>query len=227
VRTVSVPGYSLELCGGCHVANTGEIGLFRLVAEKGVASGVRRAEAVTSVGALALARDVESTAESIAAELGVPLDKASAEARALRERVRDLEREAAKLRRELLEGGGAGEAATVEVGGYAVVAREVGDAPAQELRELADTMRDRLPKPGVAVLGTRAGERATLVVSVHPGAVDRIHAGKLVKQLAAMVGGGGGGRADFAQAGGKAPDQLGVALERVASLVAAQLGLAD
>jgi alanyl-tRNA synthetase len=224
VRTVAVAGFSLELCGGCHVPNTGAIGLFRLGSDKGVASGVRRLEATTAEVALAEVRAIESRVQAVAGELGVGGDRLVEEARALKSKVKDLEREIARLRREALDGT-SGTVDEHEVGGFAVVVREVPDAPAQELRELADTLRDRLPKPGLAVLGARSEGKATILVSVHPDAVSKLHAGKLVKELAAIVGGGGGGRPDFAQAGGKSPELLGEALERAPKLVAAALGL--
>ncbi len=217
VRTVAVPGAgSLELCGGCHVRNTGEIGPFLVVSERGVASGVRRIEALTGEGALAEGRRRGERLRQAAELVEVPDERLVEELARWRERLRDLERELARLRLQMVAGGG-GEPA-VEVDGVKVVAREVPPAPPQELRSMADVLRSRIGS-GVVVLGSRAEDRVTLIVAVTADLVDRLHAGRLVKEVAARVGGSGGGRADFAQAGGREPERLPAALAAVADLV--------
>jgi alanyl-tRNA synthetase len=223
VRTVEVPGFSLELCGGNHVRNTGEIGLFLLTAERGVASGVRRIEAVTGSGALAWARRGQRTLTVLEEALGVPAERLASEVQALQERVKEGERGIAQLRRQLVTDRGQEEGRTVEVGGVKVLAREVPPAPPEELRQMADVLRQRLGS-GVVVLGSRADGKVSLVAAVTRDLAGRVHAGELVKAVAAVVGGGGGGRPDLAQAGGRFPEKLGDALAAVPPEVARQLG---
>ncbi|HVF58627.1 MAG TPA: alanine--tRNA ligase [Thermoanaerobaculia bacterium] len=220
VRTVEVPGFSLELCGGCHVRNTGEIGPFVILHERGIASGVRRIEALTGEGALAWLRERDSGLAAVEARLGVAGARAEEEVRALQKQVKEREAELAKLRLQLVAGGpgaGAAEEGT-EVEGVRVLAREVPPAPAHELRNLADVLRTKLGS-GVVVLGTRDDGNVSLLAAVSKDLVGRVHAGELVKRLAAVVGGGGGGRPDFAQAGGKSPEKLPEALAAVPDAV--------
>ncbi len=223
VRTVEVPGFSLELCGGCHVRNTGEIGLFLVLGERGIASGVRRIEALTGRGALEHVRAREQRAEAAASALGAPLERAADEARALHQRLAATERELAQLRRQLVAGTGAAPADQArEVGGVKVLAREVPPAPPDELRNMADMLRQKLGS-GVVVLGARGDGKVSLVAAVTGDLAGRVHAGNLVKAAAAAVGGKGGGRPDFAQAGGKEPEKLPQALEAAVDEVAHQL----
>ncbi|HNU83041.1 MAG TPA: alanine--tRNA ligase [Thermoanaerobaculia bacterium] len=221
VRTVEVPGVSLELCGGCHVANTGEIGPFVIVAERAVASGVRRIEALTGEGAIRHAREQAATLARLEELLGVPAARAEEELAGLRQRLREAEREVGRLRVQLVSGGGAG-SEEVEVAGVRVLAREVPPAPAPELRTMADALRGRLGS-GVVVLGTRAEGKVTLLAAVTPDLAGRVHAGRLVQRLAPLVGGSGGGRPDFAQAGGKLTEELPRALAEAPAAVAAQV----
>ena len=223
VRTVEVPGFSLELCGGCHVRNTGEIGPFVLRAERGVASGVRRIEAVTGEVALGYLRERDAELAAIEHETGARPGHGREEIEALRQKLRQRESELARLRVELVSGGGgaggAGDAgAEVQVEGIRVVAREVPPAPPAELRRMADALRSKLGS-GVVVLGTRGEGKVSLVAAVSDDVRARVPAGKLLKTLAAEVGGSGGGRDDFAQAGGKHPEHLERALARVAERV--------
>src|SRR5688572_16856119 len=221
VRIVAVPGFSLELCGGCHVRNTGEIALFLVTAERGIASGVRRVEALTGEAALAHVREREALLADIERQAGTPAARAAAEVGSLRDRVRELERELARLRLRAVTGGaggGEGAAAFAEVAGVKVVAREVPPAPAEELRNMADALRDQLGS-GVVVLGSRADGKVSLVATVSKDLAARVQAGELVRRIAPIVGGRGGGRADFAQAGGKEPEKLGQALAAVAEAV--------
>jgi alanyl-tRNA synthetase len=222
VRTVEVPGVSLELCGGCHVRNTGEIGPLIVTAERGTASGVRRIEAIAGEVALAELRRRQELLREVEAGLGVEAERAPREAAALKERIKELERELAGLRRELLAGKPA-DGGESEVAGVRVVAREVPGAPAGELRSLADTLRDKMGS-GVVVLGTRGEGKVTLIVTVSKDLTGRVDAGRLVRSLAAQVGGSGGGRPDFAQAGGKQPENLPSMLAKVPEVLAQQLG---
>jgi alanyl-tRNA synthetase len=223
VRTVAVPGTSLELCGGCHVANTGAIGLLLITAEKGVASGVRRVEAVTGRGALDRVRDREELLQTAAQAAGVPPERIPEEMERVRGELEERERELARLRRELVKGSSSEEAPPEDVDGVKVLAREVPSAPSQELREMADMLRQRLGS-GVVVIGSREEEKVSLVAAVTDDLAGRVHAGNLVRSLAAKVGGGGGGRPDFAQAGGREPEKLEAALASASDEVRRQLG---
>ena len=207
VRTVDVPGFSLELCGGCHVRNSGEIGLVLITGERGVASGVRRLEAVTGEAALELVRQRQNWLGDLEGQLSVPGERLAAEAGALKGKVKELEKELARLRQKLLAGDSGSSGQEMDVAGIKVVVREVPAAPTNELRNLADTLRERLGQ-GVVVLATRQDGKVTLVVTVSKGLTDRLSAGRVAGALAAMVGGRGGGRPDFAQAGGKEPEKL-------------------
>jgi alanyl-tRNA synthetase len=227
VRTVAVPGVSLELCGGCHVRNSGEIGLFLVTGERGVASGVRRIEAVAGEAAFRRVREREELLAAVAGEVGAPPERSPAEVAALKGRLERAEAELARLRLELISGGagvgaGAALAETVEVDGFRVLAREVPPAPAHELRSMADALRGKLGS-GVVVLGTRGEGKVTLLAAVTSDLAGRVSAGELVRRLAPLVGGGGGGRPDFAQAGGKQPERLPAALAEVAQAVREQL----
>ncbi len=228
VRTVAVPGFSLELCGGCHVHSTGEIGLFLIESERGVASGVRRIEAVTGGYALAEVRRQRNAYSELVARLGIrsgDYEQQLQKAEQLRQRQDQLEQEMRRLRMQLVSGnvapGGGGDGELL-VDGIRVLAREVPPAPAGELREMADALRSKLGS-GVVVIGTRGEDTVSLVAAVSKDLTPRIKAGELVKVLSAVVGGGGGGRADFAQAGGREPDKLPQALAAVEAAVREQL----
>jgi alanyl-tRNA synthetase len=226
VRTVNVPGFSLELCGGCHVRNTGEIGLFLIDSERGVASGVRRIEAVTGTYSLDEVRRQRTTYAELITRLGIrsgDYDQQLQKADQLRHRQNELESEMRKLRMQLVSGtvSPAGDEELL-VDGIRVLIREVPPAPANELRDMADALRSKIGS-GVVVIGTRGESNVSLVASVTPDLTARVKAGELVKKLSAIVGGGGGGRPDFAQAGGKDPEKLPEALAAVEGAVREQL----
>ena len=224
VRTVNVPGFSLELCGGCHVHNTGEIGLFLIESERGVASGVRRIEALTGTHALAEVRRQRAAHAALVARLGIragDYDQQLQRADQLRQRQDQLEHEMRRLRMQLVSGAPAGDTEHM-VEGVRVVAREVPPAPANELRDMADALRSKMGS-GVVVIGTRGDGNVSLVAAVSKDLTARVRAGELVKRLSALVGGGGGGRPDFAQAGGREPDKLPQALADVPAAVREQL----
>ncbi len=222
VRTVEVPGFSLELCGGCHVRNSGEIALVLITSERGVASGVRRIEAITGEAALEQVCRHRSLLEGIEQRLAVPAERAADEVSSLKGKVKQLERELSRMRVKLVSGESAASEET-EVRGVRLVAREVPQAPAGELRNLADTLRDKLGS-GVVVLASRGEDKVSLVATVSKDLTARLSAGNLVKSLAAIVGGRGGGRPDFAQAGGREPEKLPQLLAAVPETVAEQLG---
>ena len=211
---------SLELCGGCHVENTGEIGLFVITAEKGVASGVRRIEAVTGEGAQRLVRHQRELMEEVSEVLGVPAEDVPSEVREWRSKARALEKELAAMRMQLVSG--SDEVPVLDVDGVKILAREVPVAPVNEIRNMADVLRQQLGS-GVVVLASREEEKVTIVAAVTSNLTARLHAGRLASAVAAIVGGGGGGRADFAQAGGKEPEKLPAALDEVSRLVKEQM----
>jgi alanyl-tRNA synthetase len=227
VRTVNVPGFSLELCGGCHVRNSGEIGLFVIESERGVASGVRRIEALTGTYALEEIRRQRAAYGELVARLGIrtgDYDQQLQKAEQMRQRQSDLEHEMKKLRMQLVSGSASSSSGEeMLVDGIRVLCREVPPAPANELRDMADSLRSKIGS-GVVVIGTRSDGNVSLVAAVSKDLTSRIKAGELVKKLSAIVGGGGGGRADFAQAGGKDPEKLPQALASVEAAVREQLG---
>jgi len=213
VRTVEVPGFSLELCGGCHVRNTGEIGPVTLVGERGVAAGVRRIEALAGDRADRLHRSQADLLGALEAELGASGEEAAAEVRALKERLRAAEKELSQLRLGLLAGDGKaergqsadGEARSIR--GVDVVLREVPASNVGELRSLADVLRSRLGS-GVVVLGARDEGKVKLVASVTKDLEDRVDAAAVARAMGSAISGSGGGRRDFAQAGGRAENLL-------------------
>ena len=213
VRTVEVPGFSLELCGGCHVGNTGEIGPVTLVGERGVAAGVRRIEALAGDRAERLHRDRAHLLATLESEIGASGEQAATEVRALKERLREVERELSKLRLGLLAGDGKpgrGQSAdgdTRSIRGVDVVLREVPASNVGELRNLADILRSRLGS-GVVVLGARDEGKVKLVASVTQDLQDRVDAAAVARAMGSAISGSGGGRRDFAQAGGRAEDLL-------------------
>ena len=213
VRTVEVPGFSLELCGGCHVGNTGEIGLVTLVGERGVAAGVRRIEALAGDRAERLHRNRAHLLVTLESEIGASGEQAAVEVRALKERLREVERELSKLRLGLLAGDGKperGQSAdgdTRSIRGVDVVLREVPASNVGELRSLADVLRSRLGS-GVVVLGALDDGKVKLVASVTHDLQDRVDAAAVARAMGSAISGSGGGRRDFAQAGGRAENLL-------------------
>jgi alanyl-tRNA synthetase len=213
VRVLSLGGFSTELCGGTHVGRTGDIGLFRIVSEGGVAAGVRRIEAVTGEQALDHDAATEASLKNVAALLrGTPAEVED-KVRQLLERQKKLERDLAGLKSKLASGQGVDlAAAAVDVGGVKLVAARVDGADAQALREAVDALKGKLGS-AVIVLGAPTEEgKVILVAGVTADLTARIRAGELVGQVAAQVGGKGGGRPDFAQAGGTEPAKLDAAL---------------
>jgi len=225
VRVLSFGEFSTELCGGTHVGRTGDIGLFRITGEGGIASGIRRIEAVTGEGALEAVRATEATLKRISGSLRATPAELEGKVAQLLEQQKKLEREISGLRAKLASGGSTDLAAqVVKVGGVSVLAAKIEGADAQSLRDAADQYRSRLGD-AVVVLGAQiADDKVSLVSSVSPGVSGRVSAGALIGEVAKIVGGRGGGRPDFAQAGGNDPSKLEDALRAVPGLVAAQLG---
>jgi alanyl-tRNA synthetase len=227
VRVVSVPGFSLELCGGTHVRATGDIGLFTIVQEGGVAAGVRRIEAVTGAGALQRHQAQRRDLEAVLADLKVPADQAAAAIDRLHAETRRLARENSQLKMKVAMGGGAAPGAaaddSVDAGGVRLVARRVQGLDKAGLGQLADTLKNDI-QSGVVVLASEHDGRVSIVVSVTKDLVPGIHAGAIVKKIAPLVGGGGGGRPDFAEAGGKNPDGIDRMLAEARTVVGEMAG---
>jgi alanyl-tRNA synthetase len=222
VRVLDI-GSSRELCGGTHVARTGDIGLFKIVAEGGVAAGVRRVEAVTGEGALAYLQGLEAQVQSAAAALKAPLPELVARIEQTQQRVRELERELDGLKAKLASAKGDELAAqAVDVQGLRVLAARLDGADAKTLRETVDRLKDKLGR-AVVVLASVEGSKVQLCAGVTPDAVARgLKAGELVNAVAQQVGGKGGGKPDLAMAGGNDASRLGEALGSVAAWVAAR-----
>lgn len=222
VRVLDI-GSSRELCGGTHVARTGDIGLFKIVAEGGVAAGVRRVEAVTGEGALAYLQGLEAQVQAAAAALKAPLPELVGRIEQTQQRVRELERELDGLKAKLASAKGDELAAqAVDVQGLRVLAARLDGADAKTLRETVDRLKDKLGR-AVVVLASVEGSKVQLCAGVTPDAVARgLKAGELVNAVAQQVGGKGGGKPDLAMAGGNDASRLGEALGSVAAWVAAR-----
>jgi len=219
VRVVRTGDYSIELCGGTHVTRTGDIGVFKLRGESGVAAGVRRIEALTGEGALQWIREREQTLRAVGELLRGSEDDAAARVARLLAQQRELEKQLRQLQDRLA--GSQSEdllSQARRVDGITVLAAQVHDVDDRGLRELADRLRDQI-RSGVVVLGTTRGERALLLAAVTHDLTKRFPAGEIIKRIAPLIGGGGGGKPDLAQAGGKDPQNLPAALEAVYQLV--------
>ncbi len=225
VRVVSVAdgAVSRELCGGCHVSRTGDIGCFKITSERSVAAGVRRIEAVTGRAAVELFQATHRWLRQAAAVAKVPPERLADYLQEKETRIRELEQEVKRLTLKLAAGEASADIDVQEVGGVRVLVREAPAMEAAELRTLADTLRRKLGS-GVVVIGMASADRATLLVAVTPDLEGRVPAGEVVKRLAPLVEGRGGGKASLAQAGGKASAKLGQALAAATTVIAEILG---
>ncbi len=201
--------YSVELCGGTHVKRLGEIGLAKLTAQSAVAAGIRRVELVTGLEALRLVRQQESLLQESAARLKVSPEALPGRIDSLQQQLKQQEREIAQLQQQLATGGG-GDLSPQTINGWTVLALQRDQLDSGVLRDTADQLRDKY-RADVVVLASADGDTARLVVSVAKGAAG-LHAGNLIRDLARHIDGNGGGRPDFAQAGGKNPAGLPTAL---------------
>jgi len=223
VRVLRMGDFSTELCGGTHVARTGDIGAFKIVSESGVAAGIRRVEAVTAEAALAYTHEMEARLAEVSRVLKAPATDVAVKLQQVLENVKALEREVARLKTKLASSQGGDIAAqAVDVNGSQVLATTVEGADAKVLRETLDKLKGRF-KSAAIVLGSTEGGKVTLIAGVTSDLTGRIKAGDLVNHVAAQVGGKGGGRPDMAQAGGTNPDALPAALQSVRSWVAQRL----
>jgi alanyl-tRNA synthetase len=225
VRVVSVPGFSMELCGGTHVSATGDIGFFVIVGESGVAAGTRRIEALTGAGAVAWAQHQRATLTSLLDTLHAPEDQALAAVERLQSDAKRLTREVTQLKTKVAMGGGATADSddTIDVAGIKLARRKVTDLDKDALRGLADSLKAKI-KSGVVVLASANDGKVQIVVAVTPDLTNRVKAGQIVKEIAPIVGGGGGGRPDFAEAGGKQPEKIDEMLAASEQVIAKILG---
>ncbi len=222
VRVVSF-GPSTELCGGTHARATGDIGSFRIVSQTAIGAGVRRVEAQTGKGVLEQSRRDAATLRAASQLLKSPPSEVPERIEKLLERQKQLERELEQTRARLRRGGGGDPMQQLrELAGVRLITSEVEEASPKELRGMIDELKQRLGS-GIVVLGTRHEGKAALAVGVTRDLSDRLAADALVKQIAPVVGGSGGGRSDFAQAGGSQPDRVPEALQRAAEVVAESL----
>ncbi|MCK2095369.1 alanine--tRNA ligase [Thauera aromatica] len=221
VRVLSI-GSSKELCGGTHVARTGDIGLFKITSEGGVAAGIRRVEAITGENALRYLQEQERRVQGMSALLKVQPDEAAERVAGILDSVRMLEKEVARLKSKLAASQGddlAGQA--MEVGGVKVLAAVLEGADVPTLRETLDKLKDKL-KPAVIVLAAASEGKVSLIAGVTADQTSKFKAGELVNFVAQQVGGKGGGRPDMAQAGGTRPENLPAALAAVRGWVEAK-----
>jgi len=222
VRVLKIGDFSVELCGGTHVARAGDIGMFKITSESGVASGIRRIEAVTGKGALWVRRNLRSL-DAVAGVLRSTRDEAAAKAEQLVKRNRDLEKQLREAQQQLLGSSGSAAHEVTEIGGIKVLAMRMDGADARALREAVDRYKDKL-ESAVVVIGSVDDGKVRLAAGVTRNNTDRIRAGDVIQPVAARVGGKGGGRPDFAQAGGSDAAGLDAALAAVPAWVAERLG---
>jgi len=226
VRMVSVqpsgdrPPYSMELCGGAHVTRTGDIGLFKIIAESSVAAGTRRIEAVAGRAAERYVRSIEQTLETIAGRLKVPPAEIAVRIDKLLARQRDMERECARLKTQIATGGSSGLMNNVrEIGGVKLLAAKVFDFDVKSLRDLADNLQDKL-RPGIVVLANIENGRVSFVVNIGNDLVKTgYHAGNIARKFSSLINGSGGGKPDFAQGGGKDVSLIDAAFSKLPDLL--------
>ena len=210
-------GFSIELCGGTHVQRTGDIGLFKIVSEQGIASGVRRIEAISGLRAASWVNEMEGQLLALGRQLKTDPAQLSQRIDAMVENQRRLEKKLADLNARLLSGGSS-ETEVREVAGISLIAKRIEGADPKSLPDAVDKMKNKLGS-GVVVLASVQGGRIALIVGVTQDLTDRLDAGQIVNHVAQQVGGKGGGRKDLARAGGDQVDQLDGALESVVGFV--------
>jgi len=219
VRMVTIGDFSKELCGGVHVRFTGEIGLFMIVSETSIAAGMRRIEAVTGNTAIMHIQEEEDLLQEILRLMNSPKKEIVEQISKLKATVKDLEKESKSLRQKMANMRYQKNTQQIQkIQDISLVTQEVEGLTINELRELADSLKQKIGS-GIVVLGASKGKKAFIVISVTKDLTGRIKADDLIKIVAPMVGGGGGGRPDFAQAGGTKPDQIGVVLNNMDSII--------
>lgn len=219
VRMVTIGDFSKELCGGVHVHSTGEIGLFKILSETSIAAGMRRIEATTGEIALLQIQEEETLLQEILQLMNSTKREIVDQISKLKASVKDLEKESRSLRQKMANIRYQKNTQQIqEIRGIPVLTQEVEGLSMNELRQLADSLKQKL-KSGIVVLGASEEGKAFIVISVTKDLTDRIKADELIKEVAPLVGGGGGGRPDFAQAGGTKPDQIVRVLDGIGSII--------
>jgi alanyl-tRNA synthetase len=225
VRVLNFGDFSMELCGGTHVSRVGDIGLFKIVSEGGVQAGVRRIEAVTAQGAYDYVTATDQLVKDVAGLLRGSRDDVKAKVSDALERIRQLEKENRSLKDKLASGQGTDlSAGARDIAGVKLVAAQVDGADAGALRNAVDQLKDKLKSAVIVLASVDATNKITLVAGVTADQIAKVKAGELVGNVASQVGGKGGGRPDFAQAGGNNPAALGAALASVEAFVRTKLG---
>ncbi len=223
VRVLSIGSFSKELCGGTHVKRTGDIGLFRLMSETGIASGIRRVEGLTGDAAITALQNTEEQLQALATRLKVSPDQVNERINQLTQQLKTSQKMLQKLQTQLALGTGADPLADViKVGAVSVLCKTFDGLDVKALRETMDRLRNKLTE-GIVVLASVNGNKIQLIVGVTKALSETIHAGKLISYLATQLGGKGGGRADMAQAGGNNPSALPAAMKSVRSWVSEKL----
>jgi alanyl-tRNA synthetase len=224
VRVLSFGGFSTELCGGTHVSRAGDIGLFKIISEGGVAAGIRRIEAVTGQGAYEWISQTDSVLREVASLVKAGRDDVEDKVRQLLDRSRKLEKEVAALKSKLASGQGNDLASTaVDVGGLKVVATRVDGADAPALRDAVDQLKSKLRSAAIVLASVDDANKVVLIAGVTADQTSKVKAGDLVNFVAQQVGGRGGGRSDMAQAGGNDPAKLDDALAGVVNWIESKL----
>lgn len=219
VRVVRMGDFSTELCGGTHVHNTGEIGVVKILSESGIGAGLRRIEAVAGQQALAYINSLEKNLEEIALILKAAPGESLRKAVQIVAQLKDAEREIEKLNARMSKHEAENIMSKVQdIQGVKVLAAKVQVPDMDSLRKMSDTLKDKL-KEGVIVLGSSAEGKVNFVTVVSPSGLNGLHAGKIIKEVAAITGGSGGGRPDMAQAGGKDPSKIQEALDKVPAII--------
>ncbi len=225
VRVLRMGDFSMELCGGTHVARSGDIGIFKILSESGVAAGVRRIEAITAEGALDYVEHTDALIKEVAGLVRGSRDDVKTKVADALERIRQLEKENRELKNKLASGQGTDlSAGATDIAGVKLVAAQVDGADAGALRNAVDQLKDKLKSAVIVLASVDATNKITLVAGVTADQTGKVKAGELVGNVAGQVGGKGGGRPDFAQAGGNNPAALGAALSSVEAFVRAKLG---
>lgn len=219
VRVVSIGEFSIELCGGTHVKRLGDIGLFKIVSESGIAAGIRRIEAVTGAAAIEVMHHQAEVLNHIAALVKSDANSAVEKVTALVERTKGLEKEINQLNDKLASAAGAGLLdSVIEIAGVKVLIANVAGTESKALRGMVDDLKNKLGS-GVIALGVAEGDKVSLITGVTKDLTGKFKAGELVNFMAQQVGGKGGGRPDMAQAGGSEPEHLASALDSVAAWI--------
>ena len=241
VRMVTISDFSKELCGGVHAHSTAQLGLFKIISESSVAAGMRRIEALTGEEALKHVQDTEELVDEVQKALSSPKKELLTQVDKLKDSVREKEKENKQLRQKLahlkygkiepedlkikdkekIKVTGKADVKVQEVQkvkGISVLARRADGLNSTELRGLADSLKQKIGS-GIVILGTESGEKAFMVIAVTKDLTERVKANELITEIASVIGGGGGGRPDFAQAGGSKPKKLDQALKKSYSIL--------